>query len=147
MFLIYKKNQNGASWYMIIWVNICAFPHRLRSPSSYMTLQLLHSDFLTYEENMIFFLISVPLNRFRYSACRSACRPEKKHRKLEASTHAYVVQLKQSPFAGKIHVLTFTILDCLLWGMYFLWSHIYTGGMSTAWGYMPIRPGLQDPRS
>jgi hypothetical protein len=25
--------------------NICAFPHILGSPSSYMTLQLLHSDF------------------------------------------------------------------------------------------------------
>ncbi len=28
-----------------IWLNICAVPHILRSPSSYMTLQLLHSEF------------------------------------------------------------------------------------------------------
>ncbi len=28
-----------------IWLNISAFPHILESPSSYMTLQLLHSDF------------------------------------------------------------------------------------------------------
>ncbi len=27
------------------WGNICAFPHILGSPSSYMTLQLLHSEF------------------------------------------------------------------------------------------------------
>jgi hypothetical protein len=41
--------------------NIYAFPHILGSPSSYMTLQLLHSDFLIYEENLIFFFISVVL--------------------------------------------------------------------------------------
>jgi hypothetical protein len=28
-----------------IWGNICAFPHILGSPSSYMTLQLLHCEF------------------------------------------------------------------------------------------------------
>jgi hypothetical protein len=28
-----------------IWGNICAFPHIIGSPSSYMTLQLLHSEF------------------------------------------------------------------------------------------------------
>ncbi len=28
-----------------MWGNICAFPHILGSPSSYMTLQLLHSEF------------------------------------------------------------------------------------------------------
>jgi hypothetical protein len=28
-----------------IWLNICALPHVLGSPSSYMTLQLLHSEF------------------------------------------------------------------------------------------------------
>jgi hypothetical protein len=36
-----------------IWLNICAFPHILGSPSSYMTLQL-HApilNFLIYEEN------------------------------------------------------------------------------------------------
>ncbi len=43
--------QNGAveKSYMtnglLIWGNICAFPHILGSPSSYMTLQLLHSEF------------------------------------------------------------------------------------------------------
>ncbi len=28
-----------------IWGNICAFPHILGSHSSYMTLQLLHSEY------------------------------------------------------------------------------------------------------
>ncbi len=28
-----------------IWGNICAFPHIFGSPSSYMTMQLLHSEF------------------------------------------------------------------------------------------------------
>jgi hypothetical protein len=37
VFLIYKEIH--------IWGNICAFPHILGRPSSYMTLQLLHSEF------------------------------------------------------------------------------------------------------
>ncbi len=50
----YKENQNGAvaKSYLTngllsphIWLNICPFPHILGSPSSYMTLQLLHSEF------------------------------------------------------------------------------------------------------
>jgi hypothetical protein len=53
IFLIYKEILNGAvaKSYMTnghlicIWGNICAFPHILGSPSSYMTLQLLHSEF------------------------------------------------------------------------------------------------------
>ncbi len=36
-----------------IWLNICSFPHLL-SPSSYMTLLPIHSEFLIYEN--IFFL-------------------------------------------------------------------------------------------
>ena len=45
----------------LIWLNICAFPHILGSPSSYMTLQLNCStlNFFIYEENFIFFFISV----------------------------------------------------------------------------------------
>ncbi len=47
---------NGLFIYgVIFW----AFPHILGSPSLYMTLQLLHSEFLIYEENPIFFFISV----------------------------------------------------------------------------------------
>jgi hypothetical protein len=44
-----------------IWGSICAFPYILGSPSSYMTLQLLHSEFpyILYEENFILFFISV----------------------------------------------------------------------------------------
>ncbi len=44
-----------------IWLNICAFPYILGSPSSYLTLQLLYSEFpyTVYEENLIFFFISV----------------------------------------------------------------------------------------
>jgi hypothetical protein len=41
-----------------VWGNICAFPRILGSPSSYMTLQLLHSEFPLYDENLIFFFIS-----------------------------------------------------------------------------------------
>jgi len=67
IFLIFKEIQNGAvaKSYMTDglliygdWGNIYAFHHTvLGSPSSYMTLQLLHSEF-TYicEENLIFFL-------------------------------------------------------------------------------------------
>jgi hypothetical protein len=36
---------NGLLMYVHIWGNICAFPHILGSPYSYMTLQLLHSEF------------------------------------------------------------------------------------------------------
>jgi hypothetical protein len=39
-----------------MWGNICAFPHILGISSSYMTLQLLHSEFPLYEENLIFFI-------------------------------------------------------------------------------------------
>jgi hypothetical protein len=53
IFLIYKEIQRGAvaTLYMksassyTVWGNICAFPHILGSPSSYMTLQLIHSEF------------------------------------------------------------------------------------------------------
>jgi hypothetical protein len=52
IFLIYKEIQNGAvaksymtNGLLIYGTNICAFPHILGSPSSYMTLQLLHSEF------------------------------------------------------------------------------------------------------
>jgi hypothetical protein len=34
---------------------ICAFPHILGSPSSYMTLQLLHSEF-PYMRKILFFI-------------------------------------------------------------------------------------------
>ncbi len=51
IFLIYKEIHNGAvaRSYMNsglpIWGNICVFPQILVSPSSYITLQLLHSEF------------------------------------------------------------------------------------------------------
>ncbi len=46
-----------------IWLNICAFPHILGSPSSYMTLQPILSEFpyVLYEENFVFFFVSVPM--------------------------------------------------------------------------------------
>jgi hypothetical protein len=60
IFLKYKEIQDGAvaKSYMSphIWGNICAFPHILGSPSSFMTLTTL--NFLIYEENVIFFFIS-----------------------------------------------------------------------------------------
>jgi hypothetical protein len=56
IFLIYKEIQSGAvaKSYMTncllihIWGNICAFPHILGSPSSYMTLQCSTLKFLIY---------------------------------------------------------------------------------------------------
>jgi hypothetical protein len=59
-FLIYKEIQKrpDAKAYMTngllnIWLNICSVPHLL-SPSSYMNLLPIHSEFLIYED--IFFL-------------------------------------------------------------------------------------------
>jgi hypothetical protein len=67
IFLIYKEIQNGAvaKSYMtngLLSTHMGKYLHTvhiLGSPSSYMTLQLLHSEFLIYEENLIFFFISV----------------------------------------------------------------------------------------
>jgi hypothetical protein len=61
IFLVYKEIQKGtvarhiwltASSYM---TNICAFPHILGSPSSYMTLQPLPSEF-PYTRGKLYFL-------------------------------------------------------------------------------------------
>ncbi len=50
----------------------CAFPHILGSPSSYLTLQLLHSEFsYIYGENLILFFISVGLTVGRRWAARA----------------------------------------------------------------------------
>ncbi len=51
IFLIYKENKRDRVQSHMrqrtshICGKICAFPHILGSPSSYMTLQLLHSEF------------------------------------------------------------------------------------------------------
>jgi hypothetical protein len=42
-----------------IWLNICAFPHILGSPSSYMLGNCSTLNFLIYGEILIFFFISV----------------------------------------------------------------------------------------
>jgi hypothetical protein len=57
IFLIYKEIQNGAvaKSYMTNGLLI----YVLGRPSSYMTLQLLHTEFPLYEENLFFFFISV----------------------------------------------------------------------------------------
>ncbi len=47
-----------------VWGNICAFPHISESPSSYMTLQLLHSEF-SYIWGKLYFL-------FYQCKCKSA---------------------------------------------------------------------------
>ncbi len=64
IFLIYKEIQNGAvaKSYMTngpphIWGNICAFPHILGSSSSYMTVQLLYSEFPYIWGNFDFFSV------------------------------------------------------------------------------------------
>jgi hypothetical protein len=43
---------------------ICAFPHILGSPSSFMTLHPIPSE-LSYEENFVFFFISVQYKNYR----------------------------------------------------------------------------------
>ncbi len=57
---------------LLIYVeNICAFPHILGSPSSYMTLHPSPSEFpyTVYAENLVFFFISVPpVNELPYGA-------------------------------------------------------------------------------
>jgi hypothetical protein len=42
-----------------VLLNICAFPRKLGSASSYMTIQPLYLNFLLYEENFFFFFVSV----------------------------------------------------------------------------------------
>ncbi len=74
--LYMRKIWLTASSYM---GNICAFPHTLGRPSSYMTLQLLHSEFPYIWEkfDFLFYQCDVPVfgqlhqqhqnnNRFRY---------------------------------------------------------------------------------
>ncbi len=61
IFLIYKEIQKG-SLQSHIWLttssyiinHICVFPHKLGSPSSYMTLQLLPSEFPLYMRKISF---------------------------------------------------------------------------------------------
>ncbi len=65
IFLVYKEIQigtvvksyvtNGLLNHPHIWGNNCAFPHILGSPSSYMTLQLLHSEFPYIARGKIWF--------------------------------------------------------------------------------------------
>jgi hypothetical protein len=57
-----KFSSSGAKSYLtndllIYGENICAFSHILGSPSSYTTLHPIPSE---YEENFVFFFISVP---------------------------------------------------------------------------------------
>ncbi len=66
IFFGYKKIQNGAvskSYTQLtaphILRNICAIPHILGSPSSYMTLQLRHSEFLYICGKFDFLFLSV----------------------------------------------------------------------------------------
>jgi hypothetical protein len=45
---------------LIYGENICAFPHILGSPSSYMTLHPIPSEYsLKYDQNFVYFFISV----------------------------------------------------------------------------------------
>ncbi len=50
---------------LIIWQNICSFPHMLGSPSSHMTLQLLHSEFLYILEKFYFLFYQCTIWRRR----------------------------------------------------------------------------------
>ncbi len=67
-----NSEWSGAKSYMtndllIYGENICAFPHILGSPSLYMTLHPVPSEFpYIYEENFVFFFISVPYNTKKY---------------------------------------------------------------------------------
>ncbi len=53
-----------------VWWNICAFPQILGSPSSYMTLQLLHCELLIFEENL---QRTVPTMRCTVHCCAALC--------------------------------------------------------------------------
>ncbi len=54
-----------------VWWNVCAFPHILGSPSSYMTLQLLHHELPFYMRKIWFsFFITVVLPTINSSQCR-----------------------------------------------------------------------------
>jgi hypothetical protein len=54
-----------------IWSNICAFPHILESPSSYIWLcNCSILNYLIYEENLIFFFFSMVRFRFRTKISR-----------------------------------------------------------------------------
>ncbi len=58
--LYIKKFRGIESKKVLIYSeNICAFPHILGIPSSYMTLHPSHLNFLKYEENFVLYFISV----------------------------------------------------------------------------------------
>ncbi len=66
IFLIYKEIQNGAvaksnmtNGFLIYGEIFSAFPRILGSPSSYMTLQLLHSEFPYGTRKILFSFLSV----------------------------------------------------------------------------------------
>jgi hypothetical protein len=93
IFLIYKEIQSGAvaKSYMtnglLIYGEIFAhFPYTvLGSPSSYMTLQLLHSEFpYIFEDNLIFFFISA-----QYSHKISLAKSEQHRRMATAQLSAH----------------------------------------------------------
>jgi hypothetical protein len=57
----------------LLWLNICAFPHILGSPSSFMTLQLLHSKFpyIWGKVDFLFYQCStVLMHSFGHQKCR-----------------------------------------------------------------------------
>ncbi len=64
--------------------------------------------------------------------------PGKQHRKLEALLSHVIFQSYNFGLSSMMYV--FSLVSLLPY------THTYTGGMSTAWGNMPIRPGLQDPQ-
>ncbi len=61
---------------------ICAFPHILGGPSSYMTLQLLHSEFPYIWGKFIFFFFSVELT-VPLACSRAACTASRHHYSIE----------------------------------------------------------------
>ncbi len=84
-FLIYKEIQKGAvaksymtkGIFIYVWLNICAFPHILGSPSSYMTWQLLPSEFpyIWGKFSFLFYQCTVPWRHRGRALSRSrTCR-------------------------------------------------------------------------
>ncbi len=58
---------------LIYGKNICAFPHILGRPSSYMTLHPIHLHFLIYEEKFVFFFISATTGKWASTKSFKIC--------------------------------------------------------------------------
>ncbi len=128
--LIKKKNKfphisgnsvgSGAKSYMTngLLIEICAFPHILGSPSSYMTLHPIPSEFpytTVYEENFVFFFISVLSFLLRPRNPRS--RSENSSPRHNSNKHFRQPDLHKNvlPYSHRRHtVMTYNLLKLMV---------------------------------